>query len=90
VLQASQVEVGISRKETESNAGSIGTSQTDSESEGESERESETGVGYGIKRIRSNGSDQQGDRDWRKDAQAQLNKHNTINKIIVCYKPTRN
>jgi pantoate kinase len=28
VLQASQVEVGISRKETESNAGSIGTSQT--------------------------------------------------------------
>jgi hypothetical protein len=76
VLQASQVEVGISRKETESNAGSIGTSQTDSESEGKSENK--TGVGYGIKRIRSNGSDQQGDRDWRKDAQAQLNKHNNI------------
>jgi hypothetical protein len=56
VLKASQVEVGISRKETESNAGSIGTLQTDSESEGESE----TGVVYGIKRIRSNGSDQQG------------------------------
>jgi hypothetical protein len=28
VLQASQVEVGISRKETENNAGSIGNSQT--------------------------------------------------------------
>jgi hypothetical protein len=67
VLQASQVEVGISRKETESNAGSIGTSQTDSESEGESE----TGVGYGIERIRTYGSDQQGDHEWRKDAQAQ-------------------
>jgi hypothetical protein len=59
VLQASQVEVGIPRKETESNAGSIGTSQTDSESEGESE----TGVGYRIERIGSNGSDQQGDND---------------------------
>jgi hypothetical protein len=69
VLQASQVEVGISRKETESNAGSIGTSQTDSESEGESE--SETGFGYGIERIRSNGSDEQGGHDWRKDSQAQ-------------------
>jgi hypothetical protein len=55
VLQASQVEVGIPRKEIESNPGSIGTSQTDSESEGESE--SETRVGYGIKRISSNGSD---------------------------------
>jgi hypothetical protein len=72
VLQASQVEVGISRKETENNAGSIGESQTGSGSE------SETGVGYGIKRIRSNGSDQQGDLDWRKDAQAQLIKHNNI------------
>jgi hypothetical protein len=59
VLQASQVEIGISRKETESNAGSIGTSQTDSESEGESE----TVVGYGIERIRSNGTDQQGGHD---------------------------
>jgi hypothetical protein len=59
VLQASEVEVGISRKETESNAGSIGTSQTDSESKGESE----TGVGYVIERIRSNASDQQGDHD---------------------------
>jgi hypothetical protein len=67
VLQASQVEVGISRKETESNAGSIGTSPTDSESEGENE----TGVGYGIERIRSNGSVQQGNHYWRKDAQAQ-------------------
>jgi hypothetical protein len=57
VLQASQVEVGISRKEAENNAGSIGESQTGSESE------SETGVGYEIKRIRSNGSDQQGDHD---------------------------
>jgi hypothetical protein len=57
VLQASQVEVGNSRKETESNAGSVRTSQTDSISEGESE----TGVRYGIERIRSNGSDQQGD-----------------------------
>jgi hypothetical protein len=76
VLQASQVEVGISRKETESNAGPVGTSQTDSESEGESENE--TGVGYGIERIRSNGSEQQGDHDWRKDAQAQLNKLNNI------------
>jgi hypothetical protein len=59
VLQASHVEVWISRKETESNAGSIGTSQTDSESESESETE----VGYGIERIMSNGSDQQGDHD---------------------------
>jgi hypothetical protein len=49
VLQASQVEVGISGKEPENNAGLIGTSQTDSESE--------TGVGYGIERIRSNGPD---------------------------------
>jgi hypothetical protein len=61
VLQASQVEVGISRKETENNAASIGELQTGSESE--SERESETGVGYKIKRIRSNGSDEQGDHD---------------------------
>jgi hypothetical protein len=59
VLQASLVEVGISRKETESNAASIGESQTGSESEGESE----IGVAYGIERIRSNGSDQQGDHD---------------------------
>jgi hypothetical protein len=59
VLQTSLVEVGISREGTESNAGSIGTSQTDSESEGESK----TGVGYGIERIKSNGSDQQGDHD---------------------------
>jgi hypothetical protein len=59
VLQASQVEVGISRKGTKSNADSIGTSQTDSESEGESE----TGVAYGIERISSNGIDQQGDHD---------------------------
>jgi hypothetical protein len=56
VLEASQVEVGISRKETESNAGSIGESQTGSESE------RETGFGE-IKRIRSNVSDQQGDHD---------------------------
>jgi hypothetical protein len=55
VLQASQVGVGISRKETRSNAGSIGTSQTDSESK--------TGVGYGIERIMCNGSDQQEDHD---------------------------
>jgi hypothetical protein len=54
VLQA-QVEVGISRKETKNNAGSIGESQSGSERE--------TGVGYEIKRIRSNGSDQQGDHD---------------------------
>jgi hypothetical protein len=59
VLQASKVEVEISRKETKSNAASIGTSQTDSESKGESETE----VGYGIERMKSNGSDQQGDHD---------------------------
>jgi hypothetical protein len=46
VLQASQVEVGISRKETEDYAGSMGTSQTDSVSE--------TGVEY---RVESNRSD---------------------------------
>jgi hypothetical protein len=57
VLQASQVKVGIYRKETENIAGSIGEPQT------HSENESETGVGYEIKRIRSNGSDQQGDHD---------------------------
>jgi hypothetical protein len=51
VLQASHVEVGISRKETEKNAGSIAESQTGSGSE------SETGVGYRFKRIRSNWSD---------------------------------
>jgi hypothetical protein len=67
VLQASQVEVGFSRKETESNAGTIGTSQIDSESKGESETE----VGYGFERIRSSGSDQQGDHEWRKDAHTQ-------------------
>jgi hypothetical protein len=52
VLQASQVEVGISRKETENDVGSIRESQTGSGSE------SEIGVGYRLKRIRSNGSDQ--------------------------------
>jgi hypothetical protein len=62
VLQASQVEVGISRKETENDAGSMGTSETD--------RESVTGVGYGIETNRSN---QQGDQDSRKDVQAQPN-----------------
>jgi hypothetical protein len=45
VLQASQVEVGISRKETEDNAGSVGTSQTDSVSE--------TGIEYGVESNRS-------------------------------------
>jgi hypothetical protein len=53
VLQASQVEVGISRKETGNNAGPI--------------RESQTGSGSGSeKRIRSNGADQLGDLEWRK------------------------
>jgi hypothetical protein len=46
VLQASQVDIGISRKETEDNAGSMGTSQTDSMSE--------TRVEY---RVESNRSD---------------------------------
>jgi hypothetical protein len=45
VLQASQVEAGISRKQTEDNAGSMGTSQTDSVSE--------TGVEYGVESNRS-------------------------------------
>jgi hypothetical protein len=45
MLQASQVEAGISRKETEDNAGSVGTSQTDSVSE--------TGVEYGVESNRS-------------------------------------
>jgi hypothetical protein len=62
VLQASQVEVGISRKETENNAGSMGTSETDSVSD--------TGVTY---RIETNRSNQQGDQDSRKDVQAQPN-----------------
>jgi hypothetical protein len=62
VLKASQVEVGISRKETENKAG---TSETDSVSD--------TGVAYGIETNRSNGSNQQGDQDSRKDAQAQQN-----------------
>jgi hypothetical protein len=48
VLQASQVEVGISRKDTENNTGSMGTSETDSVSD--------TGVTYGIETKRSNGS----------------------------------
>jgi hypothetical protein len=43
VLQASQVEVGISRKETGNNASPIRESHTGSGSE------SETGVGYGIR-----------------------------------------
>jgi hypothetical protein len=43
VLQASQVDVGISRKEAGNNAGPIRESQTGSGSE------SETGVGYGIR-----------------------------------------
>jgi hypothetical protein len=46
-LQASQVEVGISRKGTENNAGSMGTSETDSVSD--------TGVTYGIETNRSKG-----------------------------------
>jgi hypothetical protein len=46
VLQASQAEIGISRKETENNAGSIAESQTGSESA------SETGVRYEIKRFK--------------------------------------
>jgi hypothetical protein len=50
VLQASQVDVGISRKETENNAGSMGTSETD--------RVSDTGVTYGIETNRSNGLNQ--------------------------------
>jgi hypothetical protein len=62
VLQASQVEVGISRKETENNAGSMGASETDSVSD--------TGVTYEIETNRSN---QQGDQDCRKDLQAQPN-----------------
>jgi hypothetical protein len=65
VLQASQVEVGISRKETENNSGSMGTSETDNVSD--------TGVTYGIETNRSNGSNQQGDQDSRKDVQAQRN-----------------
>jgi hypothetical protein len=47
VLQASQVEVGISRKGTENNAGSMGTSETGSVSD--------MGVTYGIETNRSNG-----------------------------------
>jgi hypothetical protein len=43
VLQASLVEVGISRKETGNNAGPLRESQTGSGCE------SETGVGYGIR-----------------------------------------
>jgi hypothetical protein len=65
VLQASHVEVGISRKGTENNAGSMGTSETDSVSD--------MGVAYRIETNRSNGSNQQGDQDSRKDAQAQPN-----------------
>jgi hypothetical protein len=67
VLQASQVEVGISRKETGNNAGPIRESQTGSGSE------SETGVGYGIRDIRSNSSDQTRGSWLEKDAQAQWN-----------------
>jgi hypothetical protein len=62
VLQASQVEVGISRKGTENNAGSMGTSETDSVND--------TGVAYGSETNRSN---QQGDQDSIKDLQAQPN-----------------
>jgi hypothetical protein len=65
VLQASQVDVGISRKETENNAGSMGTSETDSVSDKE--------VAYGIETNMSNGSNQQGDQDSRKDVVAQPN-----------------
>jgi hypothetical protein len=65
VLQASQVEVGISRKGTENNAGSIGMSETDSVND--------TGVAYGIDTNRSAGSNQQGDQDSRKDVQAEPN-----------------
>jgi hypothetical protein len=65
MLQAFQVEVGISRKGTENNAGSMGSSDTDSVSD--------TGVAYGIETNRSNGSNQQGDQDSRKDVQAQPN-----------------
>jgi hypothetical protein len=43
VLQASQVEVGISREDTGNNAGPIRESQTGSGSE------RKTGVGYGIR-----------------------------------------
>jgi hypothetical protein len=43
VLQASQVEVGISRKGTENNADSMGTSETDSVSDtGSSQTSKET------------------------------------------------
>jgi hypothetical protein len=65
VLQASQVEVRISRKETENNAGSMGRSETDSVSD--------TGVAYRIETNRSNGSNQQGDQDSRKNIPAQPN-----------------
>jgi hypothetical protein len=44
-------------------AGSMGTSETDSVSD--------TGVAYSIETNRSNGSDQQGDQDGRKDVQVQ-------------------
>jgi hypothetical protein len=71
ILQASQVEVGISREETGNNAGPIRESQTGSGSE------HKTGVGYGIRDIRSNGSDQVGDLDWRK-----THKLNEINRTI--------
>jgi hypothetical protein len=64
-LQASQVEVGISRKETENNAGSMETSETDSVND--------TGVAYEIETNRSKGSNQQGDQDSRKGVQAQAN-----------------
>jgi hypothetical protein len=49
VLQASQVEVGNSRKKTEDNTGSMGTSQT--------ECVSETGVEYGVESNRLNGKE---------------------------------
>jgi hypothetical protein len=65
VLQASQVEAGISRKETENNSGSMGASETDCVSD--------TGVAYRIETNRSNGSNQRGDQDSRKDVQAQPN-----------------
>jgi hypothetical protein len=69
--QASQVEVGISREETGDNAGTIRESQTGSGSE------RKTGVGYGIRDIRSNGSGQLGDLDWRK-----THKLDAINRTI--------
>jgi hypothetical protein len=62
VLQASQVEVGISSKETEDNAGSMGTSQTDSVSE--------TGVEYGVV---SNRSDRKETRTVENTSSTRLN-----------------